>query len=503
MSFPFRYSLFQALLIYIILPLSFTLGLAGYLSLLSLENQAEKKMQEEVQLIARALELPLSHSLERGRAGSILQALESAFQINRIYAVAVYNQHGEKVASAGASVIDQKANQDNDQLADMAEEGDQQEKYERVGGQEAYSYFLPLTDSGGRINGLLQLSRKKEDFQKYVNDLRLQFGLILCGGIGIMILLVLFGHRRALGYHLERLGRSMHRVEQGDRTHRLFMHGPKEITNLAAAFNTMLDSMDQAQEALEEQRQKQARLESELRKAEKMAAVGRLAAGVAHELGTPLSIVAGQAQRARRIPELPDKVSRNLDQIRDQVKRMESIVRQLLDFSRGNSACRREVDPASIVNKAIQSMIPLADQKRVNLEKSGPQTGCVIMADPLRVEQMLANLLKNAVQAAPADTGRVRLEWECTSAHCIFRIQDNGPGIPPDMITKICDPFFTTKPVGEGTGLGLAVVHGIVEEHQGSLHIEISPLGGAEFRIVLPRNSLQGGTHSEQTLRPC
>lgn len=502
MIVPFRYTLFQALLVYIIIPLSLTLGLAGYLSLLSLENQAEKKMQEEVQLVARALELPLSHSLERGRAGSILQALESAFQINRIYAVAVYNQDGDRIASAGASVFDQETDMSNEEIADMAEEGDQQEKYERVGGEDAYSYFLPLTDSGGRINGLLQLSRKKEDFLQHFNDLRLQFGLILFGGIGLMTLLVLFGHRRALGYHLERLGRSMHQVEQGDRTHRLYMRGPREITDLAAAFNTMLDSMDQAQKALEKQRQKQARLESELRKAEKMAAVGRLAAGVAHELGTPLSIVDGQAQRARRLPELPDKVSRALDQIRDQVKRMEAIVRQLLDFSRGNSACRREIDPASIVNKAIQSMTPLADQYQVTLEQAGPAEKCTLSADPLRVEQILSNLLKNALQAVDPGQGQVRLEWECTSTHCIFRIQDNGPGIPPDLVTQICDPFFTTKPVGEGTGLGLAVVHGIVEEHKGSLHIDTSPLGGAEFRVVFPRNSLQDEARCEQASGP-
>jgi hypothetical protein len=101
-----------------------------------------------------------------------------------------------------------------------------------------------------------------------------------------------------------------------------------------------------------------------------------------------------------------------------------------------------------------------------------------------RVEKKMQD---NALQAVDPGQGRVRLEWECTSTHCIFRIQDNGPGIPPDLVTQICDLFFSTKPVGEGTGLGLAVVHGIVEEHQGSLHIDTSPLGGAEFRVVFPR----------------
>lgn len=502
MALPFRYSLFQALLIYVIVPLVVALSLAGYLSLAAIETRVEKKMQDEVQLVARALQLPLSHALQRGRAGSIRSALVSAFQINRVYAATVYDQNGNKVASVGASVFDRKTTADNKRIAEMAEEGAKQEEYGRVGGREAYSYFLPLTDYGGRINGLLQLSRKKEDFQEQIADLRMQSSIILIGGAIVMILLVFFGHRRALGFHLERLGRSMHRVEQGERTHRLHMRGPKEITDLAAAFNTMLDSMDKAQKALEEQQQKQARLESELRKAEKMAAVGRLAAGVAHELGTPLSIVSGQAQRACRLPDLPDMASRALDHIRDQVKRMESIVRQLLDFSRGNSACRREIDPASLANKAVQSMSPLADQNQVVLEQAGRTRSFLISADPLRVEQMLGNLLQNALQAVPPRSGRVRLEWECTPTQCIFRIQDNGPGIPQDMKTKICDPFFTTKPSGEGTGLGLAVVHGIVEEHNGCLHIGNSELGGAEFKVILPRRpSAADSTCSGQS--PC
>lgn len=489
MSFILRYSLFQALLVYVIVPLAAALALAGYISLITIEKNVEEKMQDEVQLVARALQLPLSHALERGRTMSIIRALESAFQINRVYAVSVYGRNGNMIASVGASVWDHNVRKKQEQIADMAEEGDKQEEYGLVGGQKAYSYFVPLTDSGGRINGLLQLSRKKEDFRKHIAELRFQFGIILLAGTAVMTLLVVFGHRNALGRHLERLGRSMRRVEQGDRAHRLYLRGPKEIQALASTFNTMLDSMDQAQKDLEEHRQEQARLETELRKAEKLAAVGRLAAGVAHELGTPLSIVAGQAQRAERSSDLPGKVVQSLKHIREQVGRMESIVRQLLDFSRNRPSCLREVNPAHAVHKTLKNMRPLAEEQNVYLEKavSATEKNCQILADPLRLEQMLTNLVQNAVQAVPQGTGHILITWECTDESCIFTIQDNGPGIPSDLASRVCDPFFTTKPVGEGTGLGLAVVHGIVEEHHGSLHIETSPMGGAQIRIMLPR----------------
>jgi len=498
MPFPFRYTLFQALLLYVIVPLVTALALAGYLTLATIENRVEKKMQDEVQLVARALQLPLSHALERRRAGSIRSALTSAFQINRVYAATVYDRDGNRVASVGASVWDEETAEDNDRIAAMAETGDKQGKYGQVGGQKAYSYFVPLTDAGGRINGLLQLSRKKKDFREHISALRLQSTLILVTGALVMSFLVLFGHRRALGSHLQRLGRSMQRVEHGDRAHRLHIHGPREIFDLASAFNTMLDSMDQAQKDLEEHRQEQARLKDELRKAEKMAAVGRLAAGVAHELGTPLSIVAGQAQRAGRFPDLPTKVSRALEHIRDQVGRMEGIVRQLLDFSRGGTSCRRDIEPGPIMVKAVHSTSTLAEERAVTVHTQGFDTVCPIKADPLRLEQMLINLLRNALQAAPEKTGLVRMKCLCSPQVCIFKIQDNGPGIPQKLLPRVCDPFFTTKSVGQGTGLGLAVAHGIVEEHQGTLNIGTSPLGGAEFTVSLPRAEPQAQSRNEQ-----
>ncbi|MFO7818055.1 MAG: sensor histidine kinase [Thermodesulfobacteriota bacterium] len=483
MHFRFKYSLLQALLVYVIIPLIAALGVAGYVSLTTLEKQVEKKMQDELQLVARALELPVSRALKRDREGSVNSALESAFRINRVYGASVYDAEGNKVASVGAQKQKNEAKGDK-QLAAIAEQGDRQDEYSEVGGEEAYSYFLPLTDSGGRITGLLQLSRKKADFQEYIHGLRKESIIILAAGALVMTILVLFGHRRALGRHLENLGRSMRRVEQGDRRHRLYMQGPREIIAVASAFNNMLDSMDRAQEELEQQRLNRARLEDELRKAEKMAAIGRLAAGVAHELGSPLSVVDGHAQRAFRLPDLSDQAARAFKHIREQVGRMELIVRQLLDFSRQNVSNKRCVDPGQISLSAIQTLSRQRSDWADRIQYAGSERECKIMGDPLRLEQLLTNLLKNALQASP--DGLVRLEWNCDERECLLIVQDDGPGIDDQMRDRVCDPFFTTKPPGEGTGLGLAVVHGIVEEHFGEMHIRSSPWGGAEFEIRLP-----------------
>jgi signal transduction histidine kinase len=483
MCFRFRYSLLQALLFYVIVPLIAALALAGYVSLTTLERQVEEKMQDELQLVARALKLPVTRALKRDREGSVYSALESAFQINRVYGASVYDAEGNKVASVGAQ-RSASPEKEGKQMAAMAEQGDQQEEYSKIGGEEAYSYFLPLTDVGGRIIGLLQLSRKKADFREHIRSLRWNSTIILAVGALIMAVLVLFGHRRALGRHLENLGRSMRRVERGDRGHRLHVQGPREIVAVAAAFNNMLDSMDRAQKELEKQRHNQARLEEELRDAEKMAAVGRLAAGVAHELGTPLSIVDGHAQRAGRSADLPNQAQLAFEHIRGQVRRMEMIVRQLLDFSRQNVSNKRRVDPGRMALSSIQAVTRQENCRAENIQYVESECGCEVLGDPLRLEQMLGNLLQNAQQAAP--DGLVRLEWRCEDRDCVFTVQDDGPGIEEQVRSRVCDPFFTTKPPGAGTGLGLAVVHGIVQEHGGEMNIRTSPWGGAEFEVRIP-----------------
>ena len=482
MRIRFSYSLLQALLFYVIVPLVVFLSVAGYVYLTSLEKRGEKRLQEEVQLVARALKLPVRYALKRDREGSVSSALESAFQINRVYGASVYDSKGNKIASVGAQRGG--AEDEGRLMAELAEEGDRQEEYGKVGGRQAYTYFLPLTDPGGRSIGLLRLSRKKSEFQEHIRNLRLQFAVILGAGGLVMTLLVLLGHRRALGRHLESLSRSMRRVEQGNLTHRLHMRGPRETTEVASAFNTMLDSLERAGEKLEKQRREQARLEDELRKAEKMAAIGRLASGVAHELGSPLSVVDGYAQRLGRLPDLSSRVEQGLKNIRSQVTRMESIVTQLLDFGRQNISSLRRVDPEQVARKAIQNVKLNSEGSGTDIQCSGPGTECCLEGDPIRLEQLLVNLLKNAMQASLG--GIVRLTFDCDDRFCTFTVQDDGPGIEPQIRSRVCDPFFTTKSPGEGTGLGLAVVHQIVEEHNARMHIGDSPLGGAEFTICIP-----------------
>lgn len=482
------YSLRFALVVYVLLPLLLIVGTAGYLGLRAFESQTEERMQKDVELVARAIRLPLSRAMERDRQGSVEQALESAFRTNRVYGAYVFDADGERLAAVGM----EDPVPSRRRLSRLAEEGDRVGEYGEVAGREVYSYFVPMTNSGGQIIGLLQVTRRRSDIESYMQTVRLQGGGLLLLATGLVAGVVLFGHRGAVGRHLDRLGGSMSRVEAGDRLHRASPGGPREVAALAGALNSMLDSIARAEREIEHRRASEAALEERLRHTEKLAAIGQLAAGVAHELGTPLSVVGGRAQRVARDERLSEATRASLADIRLEVQRMEHIVRQLLDFGRQTALHRRRVRADRLARASVAAV---AEDTPGTVEVSGPLPAPSFSADPFRVEQALVNLLRNALQAGPGV--RVRLSWLATDGRVEFRVDDSGPGIPPESRARVFEPFFTTKQVGEGTGLGLAVVHGVVEEHGGEVHVEESPLGGARFRLAFPREEPGGGENRE------
>lgn len=475
-------SLRISLLIFLVIPLIGALTFAGYISLHRLELQVEKRMQEDIELIARAIRGPLEYALSQGREGSVSQALSSAFRIGRVYGAYVYDDRGRKIAASGP----QEPLVQSGQLAELAAEGDRTGEYQESGGKKIYSYFVPLTDSAGRNSGLLQLTREGSDFRRYIQGVRQQAVILLVLLSGLLLGIVVYGHHRIIGRNLGALVRSMARIEAGDRSHRAALIGPREIRMLALGMNDMLDSIARSERELEDRRQTQIRLENQLYQSRKMAAIGQLAAGVAHELGTPLSVVSGQAQRLLRDRSLPSKVTNELGAIRDAVQRMENIVRQLLDYGRKNQLQTRRMSLDDVACSVVAQLQGQAAAKNVALIAEGPRPAPQFAFDRVRIEQALLNLVRNAVQAAPEE-GRVQLEWFDEDCQLGYRVLDDGPGVPQELLGRLFEPFFTTKPVDEGTGLGLAVAQAAARDHGGVISCDQSELGGAQFKMVFDK----------------
>lgn len=482
------YTLRAAVMGSVVLPVLLVAGLLGWSVLAKLEAEVAERMKEDLELIARSLQEPVGRALEKEREGAVSEALESALGFSRVYGAYIYDTDGQRIASSGPRA----GRLDEGQVSELAETGAEQGRFDHQGDERLYSYFVPLVDSGGRIAGLLQLTRRGSDFDAYIQQIRWQGAVALLIIALLMGTVVFTGHHRAVGRHFQHIRTVLERVGGGERDLRLAEAGPREVRELSTAFNHMLDRIHASERALAEQREKEQALEARLRQSEKMAAIGQLAAGLAHELGSPLSVVRGKAQRALR-HTADEEQARTLHAINEQVARMERIVSQLMDFGRGQHNEKRPEPVERAVRAAVHNAEEEAQRRGITLETDGPVPGPVLAMDRLRLEQAMDNLLRNALQVARS---RVRTRWEADGDEVRLQVEDDGPGLDPDAAARLFEPFYTTKPVGEGTGLGLAVVHGAVREHGGRVEADTSPdLGGARFTLTLPL----GGASEEET----
>jgi signal transduction histidine kinase len=237
-----------------------------------------------------------------------------------------------------------------------------------------------------------------------------------------------------------------------------------------------------------ERRSRQLAVE-QLRHAERLNVIGKLAAGVAHELGTPLNVIATNAELVDAGQAPPELVHHCCRLIIDQSERMAAIIRQLLDFGRRGGSDRHATDLSAVVESTVRLLEPFARKRHVELELTLPDEPIVLEVNHLELGQVLSNLALNAVQAMPKG-GRslVELRRDQERGHpvAVLSVSDEGTGIRPEDVPRVFDPFFTTKGVGEGTGLGLAVAYGIVADHGGRVSVATEWGRGSRFDVILP-----------------
>jgi two-component system, NtrC family, sensor kinase len=268
-----------------------------------------------------------------------------------------------------------------------------------------------------------------------------------------------------------------------------------ELGELSSEMNGMADRLEAGRKALAEETAERLRALNQLRHADRLATVGKLASGVAHELGTPLNVVLGRAKMIRTRADLPDDARRNAGIVEEQVERMSHIIRQLLDFARAGEAQHKQVD-LSEVTRAVHTMLgPMAEKRGASLVLELPERPPAVSGDPAQLEQVLTNLVVNALQATTgpgqvtmrlAERRVVPPESRVAQEHALLEVEDQGAGMPEHVVTRVFEPFFTTKGVGEGTGLGLSVAYGMVRDHGGFMQVESEPGRGSRFSVFLP-----------------
>jgi hypothetical protein len=226
-------------------------------------------------------------------------------------------------------------------------------------------------------------------------------------------------------------------------------------------------------------------METQLRQSDRLASVGLLAAGVAHEVNTPLAGISSYVQMMQR--KMPESDPRRpiLEKIEKQTFRASSIVNNLLNFSRQQSSEMQPVDVNAMVEETLMlAELPLSSRK-VRVETALCEAAVYVWGDSGKLQQVLMNLVLNARDAMP-DGGDLAIRTIQSNGDVVVEVQDSGSGIPMEQIHKIYDPFFTTKDTGKGTGLGLSVSYGIVQEHRGTITVSSEAGSGTLFRVALP-----------------
>ena len=272
-----------------------------------------------------------------------------------------------------------------------------------------------------------------------------------------------------------------------------YLSKPIEIEHLVEKIRQAFDKLRRQEEEEKEVRFR-ARMEQQLAATERLASLGTLSAGVAHEINNPLAIIdqasgylRGKAAKDETLSkEMASSIELALNKIDKSVVRAKRITHQLLSFCRRNDSAVQEFDLLNLVREVAELTQKVAQEHQAELIVEPPEGEFMIWSDPYQLRQVLVNIVTNGLQAVDLG-GRVRVELSEKDNWVLVVIRDNGPGIPPENMAKIFEPFFTTKPPGQGTGLGLSVSRGIIEKLGGGIEIESKLGAGAVFKLVIPK----------------
>lgn len=334
--------------------------------------------------------------------------------------------------------------------------------------------YDPLRDHTGQIIGSLYVGVRQASFFRLVNTFRQRIALVALVTILLTFALAVPVSRaitRPLK-ELKELVEASQRVAQGDMTARVPVRTGGEVGLLATSFNAMLDTLHATQDQLVH--------------SEKLASLGQLAAGVAHELNNPLGTILLYSDTLLKETDEGHKHHADLKMIVSETKRCKRIVADLLNFARQQQVVAQPTD----VNELFQELVMLAFRRIktiavefiLDLAPDLPK----IEADTAQLRQVLLNLMTNSVEAMPQGGTLTVRTRPGPSGMITIEIQDTGVGIPPENLGKLFTPFFTTKPIGKGTGLGLAIVYGIIKMHRGQINVKSQVGQGTTFIIHLP-----------------
>jgi len=331
--------------------------------------------------------------------------------------------------------------------------------------------YEPLRDHLGKVVGSLYVGTRVSAFEALMSTFNRQVALIALVSI-VLAGIIAIPITRVITRPVEDLVDANRRLAQGNMTVRVDDFGPGELGELGRSFNTMVETLN--------------RIQQELLHKEKLASVGQLSAGVAHEINNPLASILLFSEMMYKDCEADDPRRSDLEMIITETKRCKLIVADLLNFARQQEVMAQDTHLPELLNQTIDLVSHLPSYKGVKIECRYSPDVSIIQGDPEQLQQVFTNLLNNAAEAMPKG-GSITVDLRKVNRDSVeVRITDTGTGIPPENMSQLFTPFFTTKGPGKGTGLGLSISYGIIKMHRGQIRVQSQEGIGTTFTVTLP-----------------
>ena len=344
----------------------------------------------------------------------------------------------------------------------------------------------PLVEDG-QPSAVLLVAQEWSDVHE---DLRQRVVVsVFAGAVALTLIAILIPlvSRRYVSQPLAELSRRISRFSAEEET-RSDIQG-NEVELLTEEFRRLYEQLTRAQQRLSDEHERKIDLERRLRHSDKLATIGTLASGLAHEIGTPLNVIRGRAEYLLNADSNTPKTTERLETIVGQIDRITRIVRMLLDFSSRRELAQHPRDVREIINATLNFLQTEAQRRAVRFVANLPAEPLVVKCEAGELQQVFINLAINALDAMSEEGGTLQISAESRrdgmNQNLRLLFEDSGPGVAESDRERIFDPFFTTKEPGKGTGMGLAISQSIIREHDGKIEVERGRTGAC-FVVTLP-----------------
>ena len=496
-------------------------GVFLYLNIRSLSRQILYKTEEEAFNLSETIRLSIRNAMIKDRRDEYQRIIDDVAQRKGIAEVRIFNKQGQITVSSDSTkvgtVVDKKAEAcygcHKEDEAKVLLPSDSKTRIYHTENQSLLGLINPIYNEPScypchpktlNVLGVLDTMISLEGFEK--EKAQIYNRMMISGVVSVIVLSFLLSLllTRFVNRPIDKLLAATKTAAHGNLDQIVGVRSHDELGELSDSFNNMIAELKRSRDAIEgwtqtleqrvqERTQELQQVQDQLIHAGKMAAIGELAAGVAHEINNPLTGVLTFSSLMLKKVDENHPWKKDLENIVQQTTRCRNIVRGLLDFARQRKPDKKEWDIRTLIEQTLTLVEKQAPFQNIKINKEFRGMIPMLFVDGDQIQQVFMNILLNAADAMTENGGTLTIRTELKDGIATVSFTDTGCGIPKEHFSKLFDPFFTTKQTGKGTGLGLAISYGIIQSHSGDIEVESEVGRGSTFRISLPIEKQNGG----------